>query len=43
MFFEAKKLLDNLEEGKTYLIKGYGKRIEKIGFYPHIISAELVK
>jgi len=39
LFFKAPELYSQLEEGKTYQIKGYGIRFEYLGWYPHVTEA----
>ena len=35
-FFKASEVLATLEEGQTYIVSGYGKRISMLGMYPQI-------
>lgn len=34
--FKASELLNQIEEGETYFVSGYGKRIPMLGLYPKI-------
>lgn len=43
LFFKSAEIMNQLEEGKTYMISGYGIRIPMINTYPQITSAELVQ
>ena len=38
-FFDSSEVLATLEEGKTFLISGYGKRVAMLGMYPMITKA----
>ena len=38
-FFKSSEVLATLEEGKTFLISGYGKRVSMLGMYPMITKA----
>jgi BRCT domain type II-containing protein len=38
-FFVSSEVLATLEEGKTFLISGYGKRVSMLGMYPMITDA----
>lgn len=40
--FSATELLNRIEEGRTYRITGYGRRVPVLGMYPTIVSAEEV-
>lgn len=39
LFFKSAEILNMLEEGKTFKISGYGKRIPMFGVYPQITHA----
>lgn len=36
--FRSSEILNNIEEGKTYQITGYGRRVPMLGLYPMIVS-----
>lgn len=38
-FFSSAEILNQLEEGKTYSVSGYGTRIPMLGAYPQITKA----
>jgi pyruvate dehydrogenase complex dehydrogenase (E1) component len=39
LFFKSAEILNMLEEGKTFTVSGYGKRIPMLGVYPQITHA----
>jgi hypothetical protein len=41
-FFSSTELYTNLKINGTYIIKGYGYRVDFLNMYPNIISATLV-
>lgn len=42
LFFKSSEVLSQLDEGKTYLVSGYGSRVPWLGLYPEITEVRAV-